>query len=210
MTYPFQEIHEKWGKGTVYLIGGGTSLTDFDFSVLKGRVIGINRSAFELNADALFTLDQTFVRNYRDQIADFVASGKRAYLTMPVNDDQHVTIPGATYLLRMRGGGLSDDPARLFGVHSGYAAINLAYLCGAKKIGLLGYDMAYSAKDKTHFHDGYKWHGHHTKRYYIKWAHNFDQAKLKLDDKGIKVTNYIGKPKSAITIFPTKPLESLL
>jgi hypothetical protein len=48
--------------------------------------------------------------------------------------------------------GLCMDPGKLaWGGNSGYAAINLAYHLGAKRIYLVGYDMC----GKSH------WHGHH-------------------------------------------------
>ena len=205
----FSELSGDWSDRPCYLIGGGTSLRDFDFSKLTdGIKVGCNRSAFESDADVLVTLDQQFARQRRDQIQDFVDSGKSAVLAMPPSEVGHTQIEGATYIYRVRNEGLSHKKDQIYGVHTGRAALNVAFLMGAKDIRLLGYDMQ-NGKEGVHFHGGYPWQNAETNRFMNKWSQNFGRCKQELDAAGVRVTNYIGSPASILTDFPTRPLEEL-
>ena len=59
-------------------------------------------------------------------------------------------------LVRSTGGaGIDDYPYHIrAGNNSGFAALNVGYHLGAKKMYLLGYDM-HSSGTNTHWHDGY-------------------------------------------------------
>ena len=74
------------------------------------------------------------------------------------------------------------------GLNSGYAAINLAVLKKARRIYLLGFDMVPTAKDKTHWHDGYPWNNGSSIVYYSRWAKLFDTIAKQLPD-GVEVIN---------------------
>lgn len=215
MALPFSEITGDWSDQPLYIIGGGPSLEGFDFSKLDGRKLGANKSAWVADCDAMCTLDQHFARMARQDIEKFVLDGGEAYLAMPPNENDHVPIPGATYVVRRRNGGLSDDPRDLYGVNSGYACLGLAYLKGAKEIALLGFDMKAKIDRKgsligTHWHGGYQWHNSSNHRYYDRWASNFEKAAQQLSKVGANVVNFVGSNGSAITAFPTAPLEDLV
>jgi hypothetical protein len=75
-----------------------------------------------------------------------------------------------------------------YGANSGYQAINLAYLFGAKKIILLGFDMKRGEGNKSH------WHGDHpgalNKDMPIKtWIKNFWKLAEDLKAEEIEVMN---------------------
>jgi hypothetical protein len=197
-----------WDK-PVYLVGGGTSLASFDFSKIcgKGIIVGLNNSAFNTESDCLVTLDQHFVRMRRDQIAEY-ARKKETILVMPLAENQHKHIPEATYIERIRGDRLSGQPHQIAGVHTGFAAMNLAYLKKAKKIYMLGYDM-HIGKNATHWHGGYPWHSAVNHKYFDRFARGFEEAALQFEEAGTEVINVIGDNDSLIQTFPKIHLNEL-
>lgn len=203
----FSPIAGTWDK-PVYLIGGGDSLRGFDFDRLNGLgiTVGINKAAWLLNTDVFFTLDQHLAKMHRNEIAQFIKDGGDAYLALPTNTDL-TPIDGAHYIIKERNSGIHPDPMRVTGVNSGYAALGLAYHKKAREIALLGYDMAKG--DHTHWHGGYPWHATANHRYYDKWASNFDKAKLKFDEAGTSIVNFVGTPKSKIDSFQVSSLNDL-
>jgi len=211
--FPFSTLEEKWtGYTHAFVIGGGTSLIGFDFSVLKGKgiTIGANKAAFHANADVLVTVDQNFAKQNRDEIAEFVERGKMAVLIMPVNGSYHTPIEGAIYVIRDRQF-LNDDRTRIHAIHSGMGAIGAAAHLGAKKISLLGMDMKASNQGRIHFHEGYASQNHNADRFMRKWASggSFEKAKEHLDAKGIEVVNYVGPNGSEIEVFEKRSLDEL-
>jgi len=83
--------------------------------------------------------------------------------------------------------GLGRDKIH-YGANGGYQAINLAYLFGAKKIILLGFDMKLGEDKKSH------WHGNHpgalNKDMPIKtWIKNFWKLAEDLKSENIEIIN---------------------
>lgn len=210
---PFSTVEAIPGLDVVYCIGGGTSIEGFDFSRLNdGFKLGANKAGWLAKCDAITSLDQNFVRHHQRDIEAMIADGKKAYLVMPIQEDGHTPIKGATYCWRYRDPGLSMDRRWVNGVHSGYSSIGVAYHLGAKEIRLLGFDMQYGKDNKTHFHDGYAWHNRQSHRFMNKWANNFQVLAENLRREGVRVVNYIGYPKSLIpeTDFEQKSIEELM
>lgn len=208
---PFSRV-ERTVDRPVYVIGAGTSLIGFDFTRLEGLGyrLGVNKVPWTLTeCEGVFSLDQHFIRRHRDDIQDFVSRGGEAYLAVPPNEQQHRPIEGATYLVRRRNPGLSDNPADVYGMNSGFGALGVAYLMDAPTIALLGLDMQYGKDGRTHAHDGYSWHSKANHRFMDHWSKHFDRAARQCETKGIEVINYVGSPKSKIKAFPTAPLEEL-
>lgn len=211
---PFSEVKGDWSDQPLYIIGGGPSIKGFDFSKLEGRKLGANKSAWFADCDALCTLDQTFVRRCRQEIVDYINTGKDAFLVMPSTEDGHKPIDGATYIYRHRNQGLSDVSDRIYGTNSGYACLGLAYLMGAKEIALLGFDMKNSvyrdgSVDRTHWHESYQWHNHANHRYLSRWGNEFDKSAWQLKEAGACVVNFVGPNGSNLNAFPKRPLEDL-
>lgn len=106
----------------------------------------------------------------------------------------------------MTGQGLGKDGLIHTGNNSGYQAINLVYLFGAKIIFLLGYDMQ-RTDGKSH------WHGDHPGNLnrhsnYPKWIENFQKLASDLKEEGVKVVN--ATRKTALNCFPKQKLEEIL
>lgn len=102
---------------------------------------------------------------------------------------------------------LSENPNGIHtGSNGGYQALNIAYLAGAKRILLLGYDMRYTG-GKSHWHAG-----HPVKvpeqHYSGMYAKKFDTMLPQLKARGVEVINCsLG---STIRCFPFKSLEEAL
>ena len=100
--------------------------------------------------------------------------------------------------------GLGEDRVH-FGGNSGFQAINLAYLWGAKRIVLLGFDgKAVGGKDH--------WFGQHPQgltqvQPYSLWLDHFPQLAYDLKREGVEVINC--SPDSAITCFKGADIETV-
>lgn len=196
-----------WSGKTVWVIGGGPSLTDQRF-YLDGISVGVNRSAWKYGCDVLVSIDQLFVRCMRYEIQSYFRSGGNVYLGTWEGCNAP-RLSGARYLGRDLCEGLSRDPGILYGENSGHAALNLAYLKGATDIRLLGFDMQYSKTGKTHCHSGYSWHTKKMGKQMRRWADEFSEVALQVRRDDVSVINYVGEPRSLITAFPERPLSDL-
>jgi hypothetical protein len=181
-----------------FVIGSGPSLTGFDFSRLPDAPrIGANKGAWIADCDTLVTLDRHFPRKCRAEIEAF--QGEKVFA---VSRDDTRYIENVTYVKRERGDGFSNAGA-LRGYDSGFAALNLAWQRGYKRIGLLGFDFKWDGR-KTHFHEGYHNQNSKTPQMLERWALAFDRVANLVD-----AINYVGPQGSNVTAFPTRPLEEL-
>lgn len=202
-----------WTDTPVYIIGGGPSLSGFDFDRIKdkGLLLGVNDAAFNAPCDALFSLDQTWARNRHSQIAEF--KGEKILAMPPGYDD--TVIKDVTYVVRRRNYGLSKNPDDINGVNSGYGALGVAYLKRAQQIYLLGFDMKDDIerkegerdKVKAHWYKSYSWYAKTNHRAFHKLASAFDDLIPDLTGAGISVIN--ASPDSLITAFPKCSLSEL-
>jgi hypothetical protein len=198
-----------WKDRTVYLIGGGPSLSGFALKRLcgLGHCIGINHSMFAIPVAAGISIDQQLIKKRHQELAEF-AQTTQLYLA-PGDHFCKTVIPvaGAIYLHSEFVPGLSTSCDLLHtGGTSGYAALNLAVLKRARKIVLLGYD--YGVIDgRHHYHDDHFWHepGHQN---WSDWAKRFDVVSTQCSELGIKIVN--ASRRSAIECFPKMSIEDAL
>lgn len=163
-----------------YVVGGGTSLSTFDYSWLSGKdVIVVNQSLFHVpNAKYFITMDYTWV--LKNGICDMGSDKRKMFLQHPaekffvvsfsgdrlgVVNEWHVidhkfdlpydlTIFDRVVHVAAHGGmGRSYKDFRC-GRDSGYSAIQLAVIEGYTEIYLLGYDFRATVQG-THFHSDY-------------------------------------------------------
>jgi len=165
---PYRPLHEvladgSWAEQPCFIIGGGPSLTGFDFNRLqgKGKVIAVNRALeYAPWADVIFFMDWKLYKRYHDNSANKAlwdrCTGEKVFLNLMgrrVEDVRSIRSRGRTGISRSLAQGLYH------GSNSGFGALGLAITLKANPIYLLGYDMRQKA-GKTHFHSGYGTRSH--------------------------------------------------
>ena len=131
------ETKRFWEGKTVFVIGGGTSLKGFNWSLLHNKhVIGCN-DAYKLGdwVDICCFGDAKWYRHHKNNgLATF--GGIKVTWRSEFIDDPNVMV------LKGRPGGLFLKPEWIgWNTNTGALAINLAVKLGCKKIILLGFDM---------------------------------------------------------------------
>jgi hypothetical protein len=105
-----------------------------------------------------------------------------------------------------QGAGLSRSADHIhIGRNSGYAAISLAYLFGADRLTLIGYDMQRTG-------GRHHWHADHpaplrNATHLENWCSLFRQLAVDLEHAGVQVTNCT--TETALTCFPRARLEDV-
>ena len=202
-NFNFSFVDNLWEGETAYIIGGGPSLQGFDFSKLIGsNVIAINKAIYSFPAaQILYWTDNRFYTWYKNDIDNFGCLKYTIKTGSLYADDIKILRKGAVH-------GLEEPKDTLaHGNNSGYAAINLAYHLGAKRIVLLGFDMANDG-DLTHYHDGYPTQGTANNVYHDKFLPGFKSLASGLRKKQIQVFN--ASVYSKLQDFPKISLEAAL
>jgi hypothetical protein len=202
-NFDYSYVERIWDKETVYIIGGGPSLRDFNFHGLLGsKVIAINKAIYAYPAaEVLYWTDSRFYTWYKNDIDQLGCLKYTLKTGSQYTDDIQILRKGATH-------GLEEPTDTLaHGNNSGYAAINLAYHLGAKRIILLGFDMMNDGDD-SHFHDGYPTRGTGDRVYRDKFLPGFKSLAASLKKKGVIVLN--ASPYSRLNDFTKISLEAAL
>ena len=147
---PLWSVPKIW-SGDCFILGGGPSLQGMDVGRLGGsNVIAVN-NAYKLApwAGAMFFGDRRWLQLYGGGLDTFKGF---KITTAP----EHLDTPDIHVLRRRdRPQGISTDPTWItWNRSSGACAINLAYLFGATRIILLGFDM-HAHDGRRNFHDDY-------------------------------------------------------
>lgn len=102
---------------------------------------------------------------------------------------------------------LSETPGILAsGGNSGYQAVNLAYMFGARRIILLGFDMQHTG-GRRHFHADYP-AGMGNAEPVAAWRDRFGRLATALHVRGVEVVN--ATRQTALTCFPRSDLDEVL
>jgi hypothetical protein len=203
-----------WEGQRCFIIGGGKSLTGFDFNRLRGeRIITINRAVeYTPFAEIFFSIDSRFYQQLHDPREIFLKptieafkkfEGIKCWLDTPgypfSNDVYAIKSARGSQITTSLHDGLFS------GKNSGFGALNLAVCLKANPIYLLGFDMKlYSGVN--HFHQGY---GNNysfnpeTKR----WAEMFEKNADRIQKAGIKVINLT--PDSNLKCFKFDSIDNL-
>lgn len=128
---PLGRVGEPWwdDKPTA-IVGCGPSLKGFDLNRLNiagVRVIAVNEAIWDLPfAEAVFSLDRPYI-NKRGP--DFSPLPMQKFFAVEPEYGPCAVVDGASYFLRSRFDGYSDDPSIIqSGANSGFGATQLAYL----------------------------------------------------------------------------------
>lgn len=188
---------KRW-EGTAVCIASGPSLTQADCELVRGLpTIVINTSyLLALWAPVLYACDPWWWDNNIRDVRESEFKGE-----LWTQDETAARIHKLNYIKSEPKPGLGKTVLHQ-GSNSGYQAINLAYLFGAKKIILLGYDMMPMGK-KQHWH---KDHGNGVVNPYARWLEKFENLARDLAAEGIAVVNCTRK--TALRCFPWNDLET--
>lgn len=116
--------------------------------------------------------------------------------------------PDVNWIEAIDDAGLSTNPNRIHaGGNSGYQAIGLAFLWGAARIVLLGYDMKRGAGGRAH-HYGNHEGGLPNLGNLMWWGRRFVQLAIDLRKQGVEVIN--ATRDSALTCFERSSLGEAL
>lgn len=164
MRPALQELHKKIVNQNVFIIGGGPSAKDVDFSLLQNEfVVCINDAFYDFpNAIAIYWVDDGWgSENYDDlknHICKLLFTSKLAqHISYDKNDDPK-TILNATVLKRTGDMGYDSEPDCVRGNNSGVQILNLIVNMEPKNIILIGYDMKkrydeIKGNEISHYHD---------------------------------------------------------
>lgn len=220
MRDPFQPFYEvmadgAWAGERCFIIGGGPSLTGFDFERLrgKGRVIAVNR-AYEHApfADILYFMDNGFYQwAHKDHLFPGSLEAWNAFAGYKVFLNILGREYGDVYSIRSLGRvGLSNSlKAGLYhGNNSGVGAVGLAFCLKANPIYLLGIDCKIdNQRKKSHYHSGY------SKRPMSPAAYGSFKTDFERLCRFIRRTNYqiINlNPASAVRCFSFSTIDEVL
>jgi len=199
---------------TCYIVGGGTSMKSFDWSLLNGKfVIAINNAYTKLpDAQILYCTDPPWIKDHEKDLVNFTGLIYQGALNlsnppkMDIVDKQwHLTGPH----------GLETLPGCLrHGSNSTYAALNMAAVhLGFKKIYLIGIDMKWGIrKNKTtsHWHSETRPHKRvDGEAVYNKMRAAYNTIKQPLLDMGVKVINVNTPEKTDLDVFPIMSVDEV-
>jgi len=196
---PYKSV-EKWCDGeTVYIIGGGPSLKGVDLKrKLKGKTCLAINGSFELGlAETLFFGDDVWFNRKR---ADVLGKKrlKRIYTTSGIRHERVVNVFPSN-------DGISDDPTKVaWNLNSGFAALNLALLGGAKKIVLLGFDMCKAEDGESNWYENIRYVCDNT---YSAFLSRQETMAKEIKEKFPEVEILNANPESKLDVFKKVTLK---
>lgn len=207
---------DAWAGHPCFIVGGGPSLSNFNWNLLKGKLtIGINRVYEKMEPTIIYGQDPKFLRwilmgKYGEQTRTKFLDSRALKIWLNIRG---VHLPGKVYILKCWKNYLEGRKAFPFtmkngighGYNSGYGALNLAACLGANPIYLLGYDMKANGT-QTHWHNGHPEKApDHVPQSFIE---HFAPAAKALAKKGISVINL--NPDSNLDAFPKMHTSTVL
>jgi hypothetical protein len=196
-----------WQGEDAFIIGGGPSLKDFDWSQLSGlNTIGCNQ-AFELGhavCQICIFGDLPWFEKNKYELERYALLGGKIVSICPAFSSS--TCDWLHCLTRLNNG-LSTSGHRLgWNSNTGAAAINLALLMGAKRVYLLGFDNQGEGVKRS-------WHEKYRDRFdpdaHIKHREGFKRVASELPEAfpDREVINL--NQKSKLECFPKQDLEEV-
>lgn len=197
-------VPKLWDNDVVYIIGGGTSLTGFDWTRFHSRhIIGCN--------DAYLLGDWVDFCIFGDINWYHIHKLKKEfqeYKGIKVTIGRHLVGTPGILSLRKKTRGLAIERDELaWNCNTGAAAINLALHLGAKKIVLLGFDMKLGEKGNANWHVNLK--DKPNPNSYVRFQRFYPQlAKGLTRFPEVQVLN--ANPDSGLTVFPKVRIDDVI
>jgi hypothetical protein len=194
----------------VVCIATGPSLTDEQLQVVhqaqqadRVRTIGVNCAYLKAPwLDALVGVDLQFWKKYH---ADIKARAP-GIETVTQCASSHKQFGLTTRIRGSARDGLGTQECHT-GSNGGHAALNIAFLWGAKRIILLGYDMKLGPNGEKHFHADHPTPCIQT-QLFEQWIRRFESTARDLKKLGVEVLNCT--PGSALPWFDRCSIEEAL
>lgn len=199
----------------VFVVGGGFSLRDFDFSLLEGKQVVAVNTAFKKvkNADIMYFCDADFVKQWGDVSGKHFwrFKGKLKLTVLPkfqgMNNIECMKVKGVPF---------STDPEFLpelpgTKLNAGAQAINVAYLAGGRKIVLLGFDMCkVGAQNNWHTETKLQHHKTTDRLVYDKYRQAVEEMADYIKENDIKCKIFNCSEISKLECFPKEKLSKFL
>jgi len=224
-AFPITDIlpGQAWKDKTCFLIGGGPSLANFDFELIRNELsIGVNKSFTKFPTTVNYIMDTRFYDTITYPSKDNVDlhrkwkqyTGIKVFLRHSVKFKFDSSV---YYVNNLTSSCLSLNLKKGIwgGNNSGFGALMLACALGCKRIGLLGYSMKVQGggkKIKTHWHSGYSFQNVKSFQPKLdKFKTCFDNFADVIAAQGIEVVNLVKKSEdSALECFPKDSLDNFL
>jgi len=200
-----------WEGETCFLIGGGPSLKNFDFNLIKDYpTIGVNKSFTKFPTTINYAMDMRFydmvtTGDLQQEWLDY--TGAKLFLKRSVKSKFDSSVYVVANLDKKA---LSLDIGKGIwgGNNSGFGALMIACALGCKRVGLLGYDLKVQKKE-THWHEGYGFgRGRSFQSKLDKFKLCFEEFAPIMSKEGIMVINL--NLDSALECFPKKDIKTFL
>jgi hypothetical protein len=216
-------IEPIYKDSTIVVAGTGPSITPEQIELVnKARAYGKIKVFSSNRAYQIFDTDLLHGCNYQFWDLwwkDDLLLEHRPFLKYTTRPELKGKYPGLEYIEERWIDGLSRDPSYVAAHHgTGPQAVNLAYLFGAKKIILVGWDMKFPGKvSNTQYKERRRFFGEdpNTKNHWPKTDPDGslgglirEMETIKPEDYGIEIINCT--PGSAMTCFPMADLEETL
>ena len=149
-TPNFCKVDLRWPNECVYVVAGGPSLHGFDFDQLKGKnVIAVKSAAEHLPWASMYVSMDAVAWKTPERLAALSKTGFKGEIWMAVPEDynlDHVMCKtdNVKFIIRdnICNTGISPYPDRVYGFNSAVMGLNIAFLGGADRIVLMGFDLA--------------------------------------------------------------------
>jgi len=207
-----------WQGSTCYILGGGPSLLNVNFDLIKGsRIIAVNNAYGNPVAKLNGELSHYEPRNWVDVC--WFGDGQWYWWHKPwlkafsgilaTCKDTFYGVTGVKTLKRSRKTyGIEEKPGQVcWNLNSGASAINLAYHLGVKRIILLGFDM-HNVEKKKNWHNDHKTNVTNINNIYNRHLKSFPIIMKDAERLGLEIINCT--PNSAITEIPIQELEKVV
>ena len=199
---PYWNPDTRWAGEDVYIIGGGPSLSGFQWERLRYKnTIGCN-AAFRLGVDickVVIFSDLKWYHEFKEELAQFKGD------VFTHCDSLHAEPVEWLKTYRREKRGLHKS-ALCFGGNTGCGAVNLALIMGARRVFLMGFDCTPPVNDKSH------WHNWRIERpnlaVYPKFIEGWSSVHATLGSvfPGTQIINL--NPDSGIPFFPKESLAA--
>jgi hypothetical protein len=186
----------------VVILASGPSLTQDDANRVRGNAKSIvinNTYALAPWADMLYACDYRWWKHYRPTFYGLKVCPHEG----ACKEFGLIHIPGKS----KPGLSLSKDCIH-FGGNSGFQALNIAVLSGAKRIILLGFDMQPSRSGAMHWHQDHARIGNPQRNSFNRWLRAFHEAAPQLTKLGVEVLNCTRD--TALDVFPRARVEDVI